>query len=163
VLARREGQSEVDLARAQRPHQAVDVAGLELAGQGRMQFAESLHRAWRDRQREARQAADVQASLGPALQVLGEAAHLAHALLDLLGLDEQDCRLGGRPQAALDALKQAEAERRFGMAQHLAGRRLRDAEQLGGLADRAGLHHRMEDLDVAQAHGPEPNGSLAGF
>ena len=106
MLARREGQREVDLARAQRADEAVDVPGLDLAGQRRVELAKRLHGARRDRERQARQAADVQSPFRPPLQVLGQAAHLPHALLDLLDLDEQERRFRGRPQAPLDALEQ---------------------------------------------------------
>jgi hypothetical protein len=59
--------------------------------------------------------------------------------------------LGG-DQAASDSLKQRESDALLGVSDELAHRRLADAEQSRGPADRAGLQHRVEDFKMPQVH-----------
>jgi len=78
-------------------------------------------------------------------------------LRQLGDLGGEDFRFTRGAQPPLDPLEELEAELRLGMRQHFAGRRLRNMQDLGGFGQRARTADGFEDLDVAQAHGENPD------
>src|SRR6185437_311737 len=86
----------------------------------------------------------------------GEPLQFVHVLDDLLDAVAQQHRLRRRLQAPAHATEQGEAELVLGVLQRLAGRRLRNVEQLRRPGQAAGGQYRMEQFDVAQAHGAFP-------
>src|SRR3546814_8542420 len=70
-------------------------------------------------------------------QVAGAFAQRVDAVLDLADLGEQGVRVVGRDEAPGRAFEQREAEDRFGVAQRLRHRRLRNIERAGRGADRS--------------------------
>src|SRR6185437_4192026 len=70
-------------------------------------------------------------------------------LLDTLA--QQQCLLG-RQQASTHPAEQGKAKLLFGLLQGLAGRRLRNVQQVGRSGQASGGQDSMEQLDVAQAH-----------
>nr|WP_232471044.1 hypothetical protein [Caballeronia hypogeia] len=65
---------------------------------------------------------------------------------------EEQGGFGRRLQAAGKALEQFDPEALFSLRQHFARGGLRYVKQRRGTGKRAGLHHCVEDLNVAQAH-----------
>ena len=61
-------------------------------------------------------------------------------------------RLGRRIKLATQAVEQQQVQLHLAMLQHLGDGRLRYMQQLRSAADRAGLHDRVEDLDMSQPH-----------
>ncbi len=59
------------------------------------------------------------------------------------------CASGRRVELAAHAVEQRHSELQLAVLQHLGDGRLGDVQQLRGAADRAGLHDRVEDFDVA--------------
>src|SRR6185437_8250661 len=86
----------------------------------------------------------------------GEPLQFVHVLDDLLDAVAQQHRLRRQLQAPAHATEQGEAELVLGVLQRLAGRRLRNVEQLRRPGQAAGGQYRMEQFDVAQAHGAFP-------
>ena len=87
-------------------------------------------------------------------QVVGQALDLVELLEQLLDVGEQRQRLIGGREPAACALEQRKAQLQLRVLQGAADGRLGDVDQPCGSADAAGLHDGIEDLDVAQAHGP---------
>src|SRR3546814_1419736 len=77
-------------------------------------------------------------------QVAGAFAQRVDAVLDLADLGEQGVRVVGRDEAPGRAFEQREAEDRFGVAQRLRHRRLRNIERAGRGADRRSEEHTSE-------------------
>ncbi|KEK17998.1 hypothetical protein BAGA_08680 [Bacillus gaemokensis] len=131
------------LARAHDLERHLDAAVLQAEGGNGARHEAGAQR----RQRTARQAPDA------------ERFQAADAVLDQLEAGEaavhflhQRAGLLGRHQPAAHALEQAQFRRGFQLADGLAHRRLRNAQQGGSLAGGAGLHHGPEDLDLAHVH-----------
>ena len=72
-----------------------------------------------------------------------------------IGLDAREQRLArlGRGDAVGAAMQQFDAEIVFQLLDALGDRRLRQIENLGGLAHRAGLDHGGEIAQLAELHG----------
>src|SRR3546814_6602575 len=81
-------------------------------------------------------------------QVARAFAQRVDAVLDLADLGEQGVRVVGRDEAPGRAFEQREAEDRFGVAQRLRHRRLRNIERAGRGADRSVGVDRVEYLDM---------------
>ncbi|MFO1059954.1 MAG: hypothetical protein U1E53_23680 [Dongiaceae bacterium] len=79
---------------------------------------------------------------------------------DPVGIAEQQVRLGRGDQPAAHQLEQRVADLALEVAQHLADRRLRDAERLGRRGQRAVAHDGAEDLELARVQEPSRNPGL---
>ncbi len=76
------------------------------------------------------------------------------AVVDVLDLDEQRVRLVGGDQPPAHQLEQLETQLVLGVVQDLADRWLGDVQRTCRGTDRAGGVDRVEDFNLAQAHGP---------
>jgi hypothetical protein len=90
-------------------------------------------------------------------QFLGELVDPDHALMDLIDLLEQAARLRRRLDATAHALEQAQRQPILGIGQQAADRWLRDREQAGRTADRAGDHDGPEDFDLPEIEAHDDN------
>jgi hypothetical protein len=84
-------------------------------------------------------------------QVGGQAAHAQQVAVQPVHFGEQAVCLRRRVQLA-GVRSNSGMQLQLAVLQHLGDGRLRDVQQLGAPADRAGLHDGVEDLDVAQSH-----------
>ncbi len=90
-------------------------------------------------------------------RLAGEARQVLHAEIGSLDLGIEQPRLLGRRDAFGGAGEQPQTEFGLQQLQRLADRRLRDPQDGRRLGDRAGIHDRLEDLDLPIVHGIRHN------
>jgi hypothetical protein len=103
-------------------------------------------------ERQHRQDAKFPGAL-PCLEIGSQALHFIELGKQPFNVRVQRERFGSRRQPALAALEKGKTQLQLGMLQDAADSRLGDIDQAGRPADAAGEHDRVENFDVAQAHG----------
>ncbi|GKT20600.1 hypothetical protein AVHM3334_01655 [Acidovorax sp. SUPP3334] len=88
-----------------------------------------------------------------AAQAVGEPLHIVELVEQAFDVRVERLRLARGHEAALHAVEKRKAQLQLGMRQDAADRRLGDVDEPRGGTHAAGEHHRIEDFDVAQAHG----------
>lgn len=149
-----EDKTHVGLLQQQRRHDLRRVQRFHRDRIARVLLAEGLERARQHLVAQRQHAQDAQlAGVAARAQVGREALHLVELRKQPLDVRIQRERLGGRCEPALGALEQRKAQLQFGMLQGAAHRRLRDVDEPRRRAHAAREHDRVENFDVAQAHG----------
>ena len=155
------GDRDVALAFVQFAQQIVVMDRLEIELHILMRAQKARYRDRQRVERERGQRGNAQRSTDAALQIAPRLAQRMDAVLDFGDFGKQAVRILGRHEASAGAQEELEAEQRFGVAQRLGHRRLRNVERARRRADRSVDIDRVENLDVAEIHGSVPRASVS--
>ncbi len=161
MLHRLQRQPEIGLTQQHRLDDFRGVLGCEVALSTGKACTPAAQRFGNQRLCQRRCADQPQCALFTPTDVTGQPPEILQVCGKPLGFLLQDARFGGRLELAPDTAEQGEPELLLGMLEDLARRRLGNVQQLGSSGQATGLQDRLEQFDVAKAHG-QSSGCTAG-